>query len=259
MTFYICNARSYVESNSSLFCVGCSEKSFIRLDDFFSLDDMLSRLRHVRQSWHGLARHAKLHTKATTTTKQDEPADAGLNAFLVRVYKTAGTGVFAMFGTSAVCCVTTMPAVHHYEHLGVGALGAIACALALEKVPPEFFEEDKQVVLKDNHLRTGLFYGIFSFMGVLVSPSVYETFAVEPMVLPLAGLASVLTMCGATFCAHRAGNKLLTWQPALSGSLWGLIGVAMVSIGAHKLGYPNVAHALFNVETYVLFCTCMLA
>jgi hypothetical protein len=223
--------------------------------------------------WRSLSRRARTNLPATQPYKQNEPdkpdqttgqtgqtgqigqiGQIGLNAFLGRVFKTTGTGICTMLGTSALCCVATMPAEMFVAHMAFGTVGSLACAFALDKIPAEFDNKDNQTELKQNKRRTAAFFGLCSSMGIMMSPAVHLTLAVAPMAVPLAGLATVLTMSGAFFYAQRAGDKILTWQPALAGSLWGMIGISLTGIGAYACGFHNLANALFSVETCVAWC-----
>ena len=214
--------------------------------------------------WRSLSRRARTNLPATQPYKQDQPdqpdqttgqtgqtGQIGLNAFLGKVFKTTGTGICTMLGTSALCCVATMPAEMFVAHMAFGTVGSLACAFALDKIPAEFDNKDNQTELKQNKRRTAAFFGLCSSMGIMMSPAVHLTLAVAPMAVPLAGLATVLTMSGAFFYAQRAGDKILTWQPALAGSLWGIIGISLSGLGAYACGFHNLANALFSVETCV--------
>ena len=222
--------------------------------------------------WRSLSRRARPTLPATQPYKHDEPdkpdqttgqtgqiGQIGLNAFLGRVFKTTGTGICTMLGTSALCCVATMPAEMFVAHMALGTVGTLACAFALDKIPAEFDNKDNQTELKQNKRRTAAFLGLCSSMGIMISPVVHLTLAVAPMAVPLAGLATVLTMSGAFVYAQRAGDKILTWQPALAGSMWGIIGISLTGLGAYACGFHNLANALFSVETCVwLFWYCVL-
>ena len=228
-----------------------------------------SRLGAPTCGWRSLSRRARPTLPATQPYKHDEPdkpdqttgqtGQIGLNAFLGRVFKTTGTGICTMLGTSALCCVATMPAEMFVAHMAFGTVGSLACAFALDKIPAEFDNRDNKPELKQNKRRTAAFFGLCSSMGIMMSPAVHLTLAVAPMAVPLAGLATVLTMSGAFVYAQRAGDKILAWQPALAGSLWGMIGISLTGIGAYACGFHNLANALFSVETCVwVFWYCVL-
>lgn len=190
---------------------------------------MLARLRALTCGWRSLSRRARTTLPATQQDKPDKPdkpdqtdqttGQTGLNAFLGRVFKTTGTGICTMLGTSVVCCVATMPAEMFVAHLAVGTVGSLACAFALDKIPAEFDNKDDQVELKQNKRRTAAFFGLCSSMGIMMSPAVHVTLAVAPMAVPLAGLATVLTMSGAFFlrtARRRQDFGVATsscWQP----------------------------------------------
>ena len=94
-------------------------------------------------------------------------------------------------------------------------------------------------------------YTLFSISnGITLSPLVYMSFAIHPMIFPLALTSTLGTFGGATYYAFKQTNlDAIKWQAPLMGCVTGLICSSLVQIGASLMGYTTFAHGLDIIST----------
>jgi FtsH-binding integral membrane protein len=94
-------------------------------------------------------------------------------------------------------------------------------------------------------------YTLFSISnGITLSPAVYASFAISPMIFPLALTSTLGTFGGATYYALKQTNlDAIKWQAPLMGCVVGLIGSGLVQIGASFMGFTQFAHGLDIIST----------
>jgi FtsH-binding integral membrane protein len=94
-------------------------------------------------------------------------------------------------------------------------------------------------------------YTMFSISnGITLAPAVYASFAISPMIFPLALTSTLGTFGGATYYALKQNNlDAIKWQAPLIGCVSGLICSSIVQIGASFMGFTQFAHGLDIIST----------
>merc|ERR1712093_545921 len=132
---------------------------------------------------------------------------------------------------------------------GGGLLTTIGSSIAMGRMEPVYAASDLGGrVAVDPPARQAAFAGTCVGFGMLTAPMFAYMSAVNPTVIPAAAVAAIGTMSGAgLYALNSKGDSINAWGPALTGSLFGLIGVGVGGIAASYLGYPQAAAALHSV------------
>lgn len=174
-----------------------------------------------------------------------------LRSFLGRVYSHTGYGIMGMFGASGVAVVSGLAFTAPMPLMVGGFVGALGSSFFLGEPQGYEVRGEKGLVAVDSAGRKLAFATLVSSFGLMTAPVLGYVALTQPMVVPAAVAATLVTMGGAGVYALRAsGDSINAWGPALTGGLFGLIGVSLGGMGASYLGYDQLASALFSVNTY---------
>jgi FtsH-binding integral membrane protein len=91
-----------------------------------------------------------------------------------------------------------------------------------------------------------MYYKIFSVSnGITITPIVLTSYAIDPMIFPIALTSTIATFGGATYYALKQTNlNAITWQAPLMGCVVGLIGTNLMTLIASYCGFTNFANTL---------------
>ena len=192
--------------------------------------------------------------------QRDEQADEAkavhLNAFLTKIYSTTGWGVLGLLGSAQLLTVSGLAFAMPMPLLGVGLVGGIGSSMAMAKMAPMYTAVPGEgLVAVDSAARKAAYAGLVGSFGCLAAPMFGLVSLSNPTIIPAAAVASIATMSGAALYALNAGmgkdgEAISAWGPALTGGLFGLIGVGVGGMGCSYLGYHEAAAALHSFSTY---------
>lgn len=175
-----------------------------------------------------------------------------LNAFLTKIYTTTGWGVLGLLGTSQLLTSTGLASTMPMPLLVGGLLGGIGSSVLMGKTSPMYTANNEEgIVAVDSTGRQLAFAGLVGSFGAMTAPMFSLVAASNPSIIPAAAVASIATMSGsALYALNSKGDSINAWGPALTGGLFGLIGVGLGGMGCQYLGYYEAAHALHSLSTY---------
>ena len=218
-----------------------------------------ARLARQRGSPPGRAAPATVVVPGTMQ-QRDEQADEAkavhLNAFLAKIYSTTGWGVLGLLGSAQLLTVSGLAFAMPMPLLGVGLVGGIGSSMAMAKMAPMYTAVPGEgLVAVDSAARKAAYAGLVGSFGCLAAPMFGLVSLSNPTIIPAAAVASIATMSGAALYALNAGmgkegEAISAWGPALTGGLFGLIGVGVGGMGCSYLGYHEAAAALHSISTY---------
>lgn len=178
--------------------------------------------------------------------------DASLNRFLTKIYTHTGYGILGLLGSAQLLTATGLASAMPMPLAMGGLVVGIGSSMALNRAPPAYGRnEGGELVAIDSAARQAAFAGIVGGFGAMTAPMFAAVSLWNPTIIPAAAVAALGTMSGAALYAlNSKSDNISAWGPALTGSLFGLIGVGLGSMGASYLGYPEAAAALHSVSTY---------
>ena len=169
------------------------------------------------------------------------------------MHPRAEGGVLGLLGTSQLLTSTGLAFAMPMPLVGMGLLGGIGSSMAMAKMAPPMYTAvpGEGLVAVDSTGRQLAFAGLVGSFGAMTAPMFSLVAASNPSIIPAAAVASIATMSGsALYAMNTKGTSINAWGPALTGGLFGLIGVGVGGMGCQYLGYYEAAAALHSISTY---------
>ncbi len=170
----------------------------------------------------------------------------GLRNFLLKVYLTTGAGIA---GTLVVSYATApiVFTVGFFTTAAIGLISSLASIVGLGMTTYEVKEHTISGVSRCYTVQsTGrklAFAGLVTGMGISLSPLIGLVMAIDSTVVPVAGLATLSTVAGASYYAYsRKDDKIQSWGPALYGSLSGLLLTNIVCFAMQLTNMSRCGH-----------------
>lgn len=212
--------------------------------------------RDFHSSTQSLARQSAIVTPSATLTKDDEreraPKSIPLQKFLSKVYGSASLGVLGYLGSAGTLAATGIAFTSSTPLMIGGLVGALGSSVVMAKGPSGFQNvAGEGVVAVDSTARKLAYATLVTSFGAMSAPLIGAMAVMNPLAIPAAGFATVATMGGASLYALRASDDAINaWRPALTGGIFGLIGVSLGGMAAQYFGNPALASALLSINTY---------
>lgn len=189
----------------------------------------------------------------TRSAAQVVDAVPGVGSFLSDVYKTTGIGLGATIGTSLALGYTTVPLTMPTECLIGGGIGSLVSIGAISMIQPSYHSKPTNEAFRYsiNPLSRHVAYGSLSVStGIFLSPLILSIHGTN--VLPMSLLLTTGVLGGCSVYALKSPlGAMSKWRAPLYGSVFGLLGIGLGSIGAHYLGHDQLAGMLHDANTYL--------
>jgi len=173
----------------------------------------------------------------------------GLKNFLQRTYRTTMGGIGGGLLLAETVALTPFSS-HPLLCLGSGMLASVSGIIALSKGEYNIVHDENKCLKMENSIIRKLGYSsLVGGFGLSLSPIVSMT---PPTIISSAICLSFLTMAGASLFAYKCkSGSLLKYGPALTGGLFGLIGLQILGLGSYLIIGPNVLYeSIHNLDTY---------
>mmetsp|Transcript_15290 Transcript_15290/g.18920 ORF Transcript_15290/g.18920 Transcript_15290/m.18920 type:complete len:319 (-) Transcript_15290:386-1342(-) len=200
-------------------------------------------LRSQRQS---------LSTYVRDDTGRRNMVEADLGRFLTRTYAATGAGVVGYFAAAQLAAMTGVAFYSPYMLLGAGFVGSIGSSMMIAKNQPQYVSDPKtnELMAINSPGRQLAFATLCGSFGLMSSPLLAYISYTNPTIIGAALVCSTGTMAGASAYALTTKKDVTVYGSALSGGLFGIIGVSLGGLAAGYMGYPNLAHSLHSFVSY---------
>jgi FtsH-binding integral membrane protein len=220
----------------------------------FKSNIKLSNLKLSNFKYYSQITKSNPHNDSNKPTIDIVKQNNGLSNFLSKTYKYSALSV----GTSLGAAYTlpyfidfgfaTQNPLLYVVGCGVCSVGSI---YMLGKTKYDVQTKNNGLV-SINSLERKLAYGgfltSFTFMTI---PFVITMNTISPIIIPIASGLALTTMGASSLFAYmKPKGSMLKYGGTISGALISLIGVQLAGLGAHFLGYHEIASLLHNVDTY---------
>ena len=188
--------------------------------------------------------------------------NVGLNRFMQKVYNTTGLSVLGALGTSYAVLSLPLSGVALSQIAIGGFIASLVGLVGSSFMKPEYLimkealnnkEQTETIVARNSILRSAL-YGM-GVMGLGLSAAPLLAFAsmVSPTIVPTCLGLTTAIFGGASLAAYMMPkDKMLGYGRVLMGSLFGLIGLQLVGLGAAFFMGPNpFSLMLFKSSNYI--------
>lgn len=177
--------------------------------------------------------------------------DNKLKEYITRIYKYSSVGFATSLSTSLIASVslstlTVTSSSDMLYPLGALYIGNVALGFysiyKMGKINSITKNDMSEEIPEDKKM----YYKIFSVSnGITLTPLVLMSFAIEPLIFPIALTATLATFGGATYYALRQTNlDAIKWQAPLMGCVVGLIGTNIMTLIASLCGFTNFANTI---------------
>lgn len=235
-------------------------RQFIKPNVIFSKNNFMSTIvksTSIKFNKDNLINANNIDDKYKVTNFNKINQNEKLKKYIGDVYKYSGYGfagsLGASLGVSAISAgiLTAMPTAT--IPLGIFWFGNVCYSFySLFQIGKYNSETTKTLdeVIPEKKLTN---YKLFCISnGITIAPLVGLSFAINPVIVPLALSSTIGTFAGASYFALKQDNlNAITWQAPLMGCVTGLIGSGLVQIGASLAGYTTFAHQLDIITTLV--------
>jgi len=182
-------------------------------------------------------------------------ADFGLGHYMTNVYKATGGGLFTTLLLAKLLSATAL-ATSPVVYIG-GVVVALGGIFSFNMYPPQYVKklvQGKMIPYAEQPLaRKASYAAIFTGMGMSLSPLIMMADIMSPVIIPMSIALTAFTFGGASLYAY---NKPLgsfdKFRGILTGGLFGIIGMSLVSLGSYLIMGPNpLSYALMRIEPYI--------
>lgn len=203
----------------------------------------------VKHQLRPLTRHMSEYGRDTEYVGYNNSKNKDLteNEFISKIHTKVGHGMVTTLGIGsgiALLAGSTLAS----SSLGLGLIlgGTVGSFGALYGFIKAIERDDRPASKK-------WYYGFCAVNGVMVAPITSLAFATSPYTLPLATALTACTIGGTSMYAKYNTNKDIgVWGAPLFGALAGMVGMSIVSIGAHLI-FPasGILGMWFGIEPYL--------
>ena len=173
----------------------------------------------------------------------------GLKKFLQRTYISSMGGICGGLLLAESVALTPFSG-NSLLCIGSGILATVSGIIALNKGKYTIVHDENKCLKVENSITRKLGYSsLVGGMGLTLSPIVST---VSPTILTSAICLSFLTMTGASLFAYKCkSGSLLKYGPALTGGLFGLVGLQILGLGSYLIIGPNILYeSISNIDSY---------
>ncbi len=219
------------------------------------------RLRNSIQQISNISKHSRvisnIEVSKVNTHLNEINKNEKLKIYIKDIYKYSGYGFSGSIATSLATGGLATSSIMYAPSLFVPL-----CGLWIGNVGFSFYslyKISKMQSTTSNDLTEIIpqekkkWYKLFCISnGITLAPLVTMSFAIHPMIMPLALTSTIGTFAGASYYALKQNNlDAIKWQAPLIGCVTGLIGSSIVQIGASFIGYTTFAHNLDIISTLI--------
>jgi hypothetical protein len=175
--------------------------------------------------------------------------DKGLKKYMSDIYVKSGGGFGASLGIGVTAPVLLSSLPISGSLLVGGWVANIGLSFysiyKMSKLNTRTIEKEDGFY-EENNQDKERWYKIFCLSnGLMIAPIVGITLATNPVVIPLATVATLSTFGGATYAAlKQTDTNLVSYQGPLIGCVWGLIGTGVFQMFAAMMGYTSIANTM---------------
>jgi len=198
----------------------------------------------------------KKNTRSFSTYVESERrrqlVEADVGRFLTRTYVATGAGVVGYFGTAHLAALTGVAFASPWMLLGAGMVGSIGSSVTLARSQPQYVTnpETYDTVAINSPTRQLAFAALCGSFGLMSSPLLGYISYTNPSIIGAALICSTGTMAGASAYALTTKKDVTVYGSALTGGLFGVIGLSLGGMAAGYMGYPSLAHSLHSFVSY---------
>ena len=179
-----------------------------------------------------------------------------------KVYKTTGLSILGALGSAYTVLSIPLSAAALSQLSLVGLITGVIGLIGSSYMKPEYHviyeqlnnrEKTETIVARNSFMRSALFgMGVIG-LGVSSAPLFAFANMVSPTILPTALGMTAAIFGGASLAAYNMPkDKMLSYGPALGGSLLGLIALQLVGLGASLIVGPNpYSMMMFSASNYI--------
>lgn len=182
-------------------------------------------------------------------------ADFGLGHYMTNVYKATGGGLFTTLLLSKILASSAL-ATSPVIFLG-GMVISLGGIFTFNMYPPQYVTkkiQGKNAPYAEQPLARKISYAaIFTGMGMSLSPLIMMADMMNPVIVPMSIALTMFTFGGiSAYAYNRPLGSFDKLSGVLTGGLFGLIGMSLVSLGSYLIMGPNpLSYALMRVEPYL--------
>lgn len=188
--------------------------------------------------------------------------NVGLNRFMQKVYNTTGLSILGALSTSYAILSLPISAVAMSQIAFGGMAATLVGLIGAQMMKPEYLvltealnnkEKTETIVARSSFMRKVLYGTGIMGLGMTAAPLLQFVSMVNPSIIPTAlGLTGAIFGGASLMAYNMPKDKMLSYGPALFGSLLGLIGLQLAGLGAAFFMGPNPFSVMaFKSSSYI--------
>lgn len=183
--------------------------------------------------------------------------DKSLNAFMSKIYKTTGLSIGGYLGGSYLLAHTPLALMNPFIPILSGLAFSLGGIYFVNKIPPTITNvktKNGEIVEKweSPQNRKFAFASIVTGAAITSTPFMSYLALVSPGTIPVAAASALMVMGGSSIYAmNKPVGSFKQWESTLSGGLFGLIGMNILSLITTMAIGPNAfSMACFKIDLY---------